>query len=162
MRPVRSIWSFLRSAQVTCSVHGARAVTDLMRGSVSALGALVELIPLLSNLWRFATIQDNASRRWHGGIAPANTSASAMRNLSLKVGSDDVNMRRIMVRGIQGDLVCAEILDRWHGVAAAEHKYTAKYAEFQVSGNRWMSAAGGAAFSKEAAAIEALHHDRWS
>src|ERR1700732_1465327 len=57
MRPVRSIRSFFRSAQVTCSIHGARAVTDLMRGSVSAVGALFELIPLLSKLWRFAVIQ---------------------------------------------------------------------------------------------------------
>src|SRR6202011_4983901 len=47
MRPVRSIWSFFRSAQVTCSVHGARAAADLMRGSMSTVCALFEFIPLL-------------------------------------------------------------------------------------------------------------------
>src|SRR5947209_20300387 len=132
MRPVRSIWSFLRSAQVTCNVHGARGVTDLMRGSVSAFGILFELIPLLQQPLAIChyprqCLAAGARRDCSGeylGIGDA--------DLSLKVGSDDVNMRRIMVRGIQGDLVCAEILERWHDVAAAEHKYTAKYAEFQV------------------------------
>ena len=111
----------------------ARAVTDLMRGSVSAVAALFELIPLLQQplaICRYPRqcLAAMARRDCSGkylGIGDA--------DLGLKVGSDDVNMRRIMVRGIQGDLVCAEILDRWHGVAAAEHKYTAKYAEFQVN-----------------------------
>src|SRR6476620_2201040 len=47
MRPVRSIWSFFPSVQVTCSVHGARAAADLMRGSMSTVCALFEFIPLL-------------------------------------------------------------------------------------------------------------------
>src|ERR1700731_3067443 len=104
MRPIRSIWSFFRSAQVTCSVHGARAAADLMRGSMSTVCALFEFIPLLQQPLTicqyprqcFTAVARRDCFSKYFGIGDA--------DLGLKVGADNVNMRRIMIRRIQGDL----------------------------------------------------------
>src|SRR3974390_1070939 len=108
MRPVRCAWFFFRSAQVTCNVHGARAVTDLTRGRVSTICALFEFIPLLQQALAICRYP----RQGFTAVAARDCSGKYLgigdADFGLKVGSEDVNMPWIMVRGIQGDLVCAE------------------------------------------------------
>src|SRR5215831_9744997 len=44
-------------------------------------------------------------------------------DLGLKVWPNHVNMRRIMILGVQGDLVASEVFDRWHRVALQKRIY---------------------------------------
>src|SRR5208282_414217 len=116
MRPVRSTRSFVPSAQVTLTVHGAlAALTALTRGNVSIACSSLEFIPLRHQP---AAVVDNPSQRLTTMASrnrPGKDRGVADADLSLEVVTDHVHVRRIVVFGEQHDPVGPKILDRRHG-----------------------------------------------
>src|SRR6266566_9761798 len=97
MRPVRSTRSLVPSAQLTLSVHGARAaLTLLMRGNVSIARSSVKFIPLSHEL---VAVFDNPSQ----GLAtmarrnrPDKNGPVADAHLRLKLMADHVHVRGLL------------------------------------------------------------------